>query len=308
MGKTRIEWADAVWNPVAGCTPVSEGCAHCYAARMATRLAGQCGYPADEPFRVTLHKDKLEEPLHWASPRRVFVVSMGDLFHPLVPREVIADVFNTMAAWTLTCRKQGCEHDDESCWHDPGHTYLILTKRPQRMKDVINDMPNYVGERWPGDTALSISLEAGNWPLPDVWLGVSAENQARADERIPILLSIPAAKRFVSCEPLLSPIDLTHIQQGETWTENALTGEVWGAFPGGHDQFDHHLDWVITGGETGPGARPMEEDWARSLVRQCRAANVAFFMKQGSQANWRDFKNFASFPEDLRVREFPDAK
>ncbi len=186
MAKTRIEWAEVVWNPVSGCTPISEGCQNCYAKRMANRLRGRCGYPADDPFRVTLHPEKLEEPLKWKKPRRVFVCSMGDLFHEQVPDEYIAKVWEIMNNATQ-------------------HTFLVLTKRPQRMKDFLARLGWYIHDRdgYPMEAVLD---EGGKYTLKNVWLGVTAENQQRADERIPILLQIPAAVRFVSIEPMLGPV------------------------------------------------------------------------------------------------------
>ena len=209
---TGIEWCQETWNPVTGCTPVSEGCAHCYAERMAKRLAGRYGYPKDDPFAVTLHADRLDQPLHWRKPRLIFVCSMGDLFHDDVFDTFILEVWNRFL-------------------EAPQHKYLVLTKRPQRMRDWLRGRP----------------------PLPNVWLGVTAENQRTADERVPVLLDIPAAVRFVSCEPLLSPINFR-----EKYSK---------------------LGWVIVGGETGPGARRMELDWARWIHDQCIALKIPFFFK-----------------------------
>lgn len=231
MAKSKIEWTDAVWNPVTGCTKVSAGCAHCYAERMSKRLAGRCGYPKDEPFKVTLHPDKLDEPLKWKRPRRIFVNSMGDLFHKDVPATFIADVFDVMRQ-----AKQ--------------HTFMILTKRPEGMKWLRLNGPIY-----------------NNEPLPNVWLGVSVENQAAADERIPLLLQTSAAVRFISAEPLLGPISLW------PWLSNpSLAALEFGKEP-------PLLDWVIVGGESGPGARPLHPDWARNLRDQCQSAEVPFFFK-----------------------------
>lgn len=233
MTTTKIDWADVVWNPVTGCTPASAGCQNCYAQRMAKRLAGRCGYPADEPFKVTLHPERLEEPLRWRKPRRIFVCSMGDLFHPDVPDEFIGQVFETMA-----CARQ--------------HTFLLLTKRPGRMHRFI--------------TAYSApGGPLGNYlhNFPHIWLGVTAENQAMADERIPILLATPAAVRFVSVEPMLGPMDFEH-PDNEGYGVEVIKG----------------LDWVILGGETGPGARPMHPQWARHVRDQCVADGVPLFFKQ----------------------------
>jgi len=220
MGATKIEWAEAVWNPVTGCTPISAGCEHCYARRMAQRLAGRNGYPKKDPFNVTVHYDRLQEPQHWKKPRRIFVCSMGDLFHSHVSEQVIFQVFSTM----MDC---------------PWHTYLILTKRPERMKRILNR------SYWWGRTAI---------PIPqNIWLGVTVENQEQAEARISWLLETLAAVRFVSYEPALGAADFRF----------ALA----------------NLNWVICGGETGPGARPMHPAWARGVRDQCQAAGVPFFFK-----------------------------
>jgi len=236
---TRIQWADEVWNIVTGCTPVSEACDRCYARRMATRLRGRYGYPADEPFRVTLHHDKLNAPLKWRQPRHIFVSSMGDFFHPDVPVAFQAEALRII----------------DKC---PQHTFLFLTKRPEQMR--------------------MFEQTCGGLNRPNVWLGVTAENQPRADERIPILLSIPAALHFVSVEPMLGPVDLSrHLnwqQVSSIWTGTLANGVQAIIF----DPL-RPLDWVICGGETGPGARLMLEDWAVALKDQCATAGVPFFFK-----------------------------
>ncbi len=246
MTETKIEWADRVWNPVTGCTKVSEGCRNCYADRLARRLAGRCGYPKDAPFRVTLHPEKLDDPLRWKKPARVFVNSMSDLFHKDVPFEFIDRVFAVMA-------------------EAHRHTFIVLTKRPERMLEYMS------GDRYSARRVFDLTSGlAGKfdcdlyWPLPNVWLGVSAENQASADERIPLLLQTPAAVRFVSCEPMLGPINLS------PWVDPRLNVI----------NRPQKLDWLICGGESGPGARPMNPDWARSLRDQCQAAGVSFYFKQ----------------------------
>lgn len=249
---TKIEWATETWNPVTGCTPISEGCRNCYAERMSKRLAGRCGYPEGEPFRVTLHPDKLEQPLRWKKPRMIFVCSMGDLFHEDVPEIEIIRVFAVMA-------------DAQQ------HTYLVLTKRPERMKEVLTS-PSIANDVWLM-TNTGISEDKPIWPLPNVWLGVTAENQARADERIPILLQIPAAVRFVSVEPMLGPVDLS-LSDGVDLSMSVGTG-----LKPGKSYLINSLDWVICGGQTGPGARPMHPDWVRSLRDQCKEAGVPFFFK-----------------------------
>lgn len=282
MAKTKIEWADAVWNPVTGCTPISEGCQNCYAKRMVNRLRGRCGYPTEDPFKVTLHRNRLIEPLKWKKSRRVFVCSMGDLFHEDVPFSYISMVFDVMCSWRWP-NKEAERLGDESLLEDPGHIFMVLTKRPKRVLDWLW----WMGEHWRGDSPVNINLDAERHFGKHIWIGVTIENQQRADERIPILLQIPAAVRFVSVEPMLGPVDLTRIG-GDLYGNgriNALKGLQ------NDDTYVHEynlrwktkhcgeLNWVICGGETGPGARPMHPDWVRSLRDQCQAAGVPFFFK-----------------------------
>lgn len=308
MADTKIEWCGRpgrrgrVWNPTSGCTPASDGCTNCYASRMSKRLAGRCGYPADDPFRVTLHPDKLDQPLHWTALSDVFVDSMGDLFHADVPDEYIAAVFGVMAA----------------C---PEHTFMILTKRPDRMKAWFQSIERRAKNaaqvfpddglawrrrhvlraaavRWAGGGELS-HIDDEAWPLPNVWLGVSAENQQTADERIPPLLLTPAAVRFVSCEPLLGPVDF-----GDYLTTSPsaafLAGKVTPEMPDWTRIGAYALDWIVAGDETGPGARPAHPDWFRSLRDQCAASGTPFFFKQMSGR--------APIPDDLMVRGFPQCE
>lgn len=279
LGKTKIEWTEYSWNPVSGCTPASEGCQNCYAKHIANRLRGRCGYPADDPFKVTMHEDRLGEPLRWKKPRRVFVCSMGDLFHDDVPEEFLNRVFANMAIV-------------------PQHIFMVLTKRPERMAEYISANNRYdalieqldQGDVWdlPTRTVKRLFFNApreDKWPLPNVWLGVTAENQQRADERIPILLEIPAAVRFVSIEPMLGPVDIAgHL--GFNGPRRMGDGLIyyWVA---------PKLDWVICGGETGPGARPMHPDWVRNLRNQCQEAGVPFFFKQ-----WGEYCSPSQMPPD----------
>lgn len=251
---TKIEWTDRTWNPTTGCDAVSPGCDHCYAEGIAHRFAGTPQFP--NGFRVTLRPERLELPLKWRKPSIVFVNSMSDLFHKDIPDEYIAQVFAVMA---LADR----------------HTFQVLTKRHGRMRTLLSSrsFPELV-TTWAwrisaggamrlthGDDAYSPTAVA--WPLPNVWLGVSAENQKWADVRIPALLDTPAAVRFISAEPLLGPIDLG------MW----LVDDP--------EKFDvPPLDWVIVGGESGPKARPMHPDWARLLRNQCERAGVALHFKQ----------------------------
>lgn len=232
MRQHKIGWLNRpgttgeTWNAVTGCTPISAGCANCYARRMATRLAGRCGYPADDPFRVTYHPERTLQPMRWRKPRTVFVCSMGDLFHDDVSHDVI------MRLWGIM----------EYCAR---HTFIVVTKRPRRIYDVLG-----------GTSGAGLSAD----PLPNVWLGTTVENQQAADERIPWLLRCPAAVRFLSMEPLLRPVD--------PFLSCGLAGEEINV-----------LDWVIVGGEAGPGARPMHPDWVRSIRDQCQAAGVPLFLK-----------------------------
>jgi protein gp37 len=256
------------WNPISGCSKVSPGCKNCYAERLAKgRLRGRFGYPKDDPFRVTLHPDKLEEPLHWRKPRMVFVCSMGDLFHEDVPNEFIAEVFQTM---TGECSYRAA----------PEHTYQILTKRPQRAVEFFKWL--HLTDH---DEAWLCALQGFyKDQIPSyVWVGVSVEDPNYLT-RIYDLTLIPAAVRFLSCEPLLSPLDFTDGPEGPEST----MGE-WSLL--------EYVDWVIVGGETGPGARPMDPQWARDIRDQCKAAGVPFFMKNMSGRE--------PIPKDLMVREFP---
>ena len=228
---SRIEWTQETWNPVTGCTKVSPGCEHCYAERFSERFRGVPGHPYEMGFDLTLRPERLDQPLRWKMPRRVFVNSMSDLFHEDVPDEFIDRVFVVMS---ITRR----------------HTFQVLTKRAERMRDycsspatvgrivtdsleLLDGIDDDVSHHHAHFSAITDGLRCIR--LPNVWLGVSVEDQKRADERIPLLLDTPAAVRFVSAEPLLGPIDF-----GRTLNE---------------------IDWVIVGGESGPGARPMNPDW-----------------------------------------------
>ena len=292
---TKIPWCDTTWNPVTGCTPVSEGCTNCYALRMLGRNLPNHSGPAP-----TFHPDRLDAPLHWRKPRSVFVCSMGDLFHEAITDEQRDGVFAVMAL-------------------APHLTFLALTKRPEQMREYVagighademalGDIRWLTGEHrlgeqigWPGDllmrmrhlpgrnenwtyrpgepgapAALEWSGDAEEpvipWPLPNLWLGVTVESGAHRD-RLIHLRNTPAAVRFVSIEPMLSPLP-----------ELVLDG----------------IDWLILGGETGPGARPMRPEWALDVWRQCKAAGVPFFWKQGSKGIEYDAAMTAT-------REYPEA-
>lgn len=272
--KTGIEWTDATWNPVTGCTKVSAGCKHCYAERNWGRLQHLPAYAGRAFTNVATHADRLLQPLSWKRPRRIFVNSMSDLFHQDIHDDFIGMVFRTMA-------------------RAPQHTFQVLTKRAERMRSLLKHpkMRGYVERATP------------QWPLPNVWLGVSVEDQPTADERIPRLLDTPAAVRWISAEPLLGPVDLARVGYQEDqgadiggWEHcsaigmwgNALTGEWFSAERTGETffgvarsfQIGGRLDWVVAGGESGPKARPMHPDWVRSLRDQCAAAGVPFLFKQ----------------------------
>lgn len=268
--KTGIEWTNATWNPLRGCRRVSEGCRNCYAERVAARFSGP-GQPYEGLAKMTpsgprwtgtvrLVPELLDQPLRWNKPRMIFVNSMSDLFHENVPFEFIARVFAVMgmAQW---------------------HTFQVLTKRPSRMLEFMGSLR--------GGHVLDVPREAGDelWgsyllPLRNVWLGVSVEDQAAADERIPLLLKTPAAVRWISAEPLLGPVDLRSIRLADGGCLDALQG-IDTAY---QCHYAGKLNWVVVGGESGPNARPMHPDWARSLRDQCVAARVPYFFKQ-----WGEF-------------------
>lgn len=254
---TAIQWTDRVWNPVSGCTKVSKGCQHCYAERQADRKLPKGGF-TDRPFtEVRCHPNRLDIPMHWKKPQRVFVNSMSDLFHEDVPDEFIDQVFAVMAL----------------C---PQQTFQVLTKRPERMRQYLSHTtgPDNVLTRVV-HAAQGIEMARGQhkpdgpgWPYRNVWLGVSVEDQATADERIPQLLETPAALRWVSYEPALGPVDFT----GSHWWDHRY--QWWPKL------FNKPLDWIVVGGESGPGARTFDVAWARSTVEQCKAAGVPVFVKQ----------------------------
>jgi protein gp37 len=343
MTTSSIEWTDKTWNPVRGCSIVSPGCVHCYAMKQAHRFSGPgrayeglTKLTAAGPQwtgRVACDESKLLEPLSWRKPCLVFVNSMSDLFHEDVPDAFIDQVFAVMAL-------------------APQHTFQILTKRAARMRQYFAVDEVDLRKRW-GNAARTSPFTADLiwiWneeaietfsefvpaapapvPLPNVWLGVSCEDQQRADERIPLLLQTPAAVRFISAEPLLGPLNLREMAAVDDWHVDAL------------DTPDpsRRLRWVIVGGESGPGARPCDLAWVRSIVQQCRAAGVACFVKQlGAWIKWppvgvdqgfidrtrldpiflkhappvafglcdRKGGDISEFPPDLRVREYPEVR
>lgn len=375
---SKIEWTDTTWNPVVGCAKVSPGCANCYAETMSKRLAAMARADAakgKDPGRKSNYSlvvrddghwngravtvpEALPDPLGWKKPRRVFVNSMSDLFHADVPFDFIDRVFAVMAL----------------C---PQHTFQVLTKRPERMAEYCRDRMQESGGwdlmlyngyfPWPDDAseeqiAVGDKIITENLALPNVWLGTSIENQATADARIPHLLKCPAAVRFLSCEPLLGAVDLEpffwgyHCRGCGYLPDDEIEFRVEDRHPVDDSQcpkckrdarwpdgFDlGGIDWVIIGGESGPNARPFDIQWARDIIRQCKAAGVPVFVKQvgarpcegdlrqrdrhdyitvrgrkvGGETAWMESGRWLNltdpkggdideWPEDLRVREMP---
>ncbi len=250
MNKTAISWAEHTWNPISGCTKVSPGCAHCYAESIMLRFKrGPAFLPGNDS--VFLHPDRLDRPRSIREPSIIFTCSMSDIFHEEVPLAFLEDIFGVI----------------EAC---PQHQFLLLTKRAERMKEIL-------------------TRPAWRWPLPNVWLGVSAENQRWADIRIPLLLDVDAAIHYVSAEPLLRSLDLGRwmrcklcgAQKDDHWADAAIRAI---------DPPDHQfvgIDWLIVGGESGAKARPMHPEWPSALAIQAAEAGIAFHFKQwGTWAPW----------------------
>lgn len=298
---TGISWTDETWNPVVGCSIVSPACTNCYAMGMAARIERMSGGATHYAGTTRTVNGKpvwtgtlarapdhiLTAPLRWKRPRRVFVNSMSDLFHEDMPEEWIDDVFAVMAL-------------------SPQHTFQVLTKRPERMQAYLcDDWAKRARLAVEGLTLPVLSKAAGDaqdrlrrytasdfpHPLENVWLGVTAEDQARADERIPLLLVTPAAVRFVSAEPLLGPIDYRRIKLTDTSTYNGslVTVDVLSA---------RYLNWIIVGGESGPSSRPTHPDWVRSIRDQCVEAGVAFHFKQRGDWSWLE-PDDGEWPTDM---------
>jgi protein gp37 len=246
---TSIEWTDATWNPVTGCTKISAGCAHCYAERFSERFRGTRGHPFETGFELTLRPERLDQPLGWRTARMIFVNSMSDLFHKEIPEGFIARVFDTMEA-------------------APWHTFQVLTKRSSLMRD-------FLRKRY-----------GARCPPCHIWFGVSVEDGTKAS-RIRHLREAPASVRFLSVEPLIGPVG-----------ELDLTG----------------IDWVIVGGESGPGARPMRPEWALQIRNMCVGASVPFFFKQwGGRTpktggrllegeEWSQFPTLHQLPNELELQ------
>lgn len=276
--QSKIEWTDATWNPVMGCTPVSAGCENCYARAMMARFAGRKGWPKTAST-VTLFPERLEQPLHWKKPRRIFVCSMSDFFHEDVPDEFIDAAFAVMAAAER-------------------HTFQLLTKRADRMARYFEELPvraqmypalgrrsvpyetSRILEMWREHALPFVALPYSSYPdrrlpLSNVWGMVTTENQKQADKRIPFLLQCPFAVYGVSAEPLLSELDLSAYLRPRFSDKEDGNGLC---------DFIPPLNHVIVGGESGPNARPMHPDWARGLRDQCQEKGVPFFFKQNGAA------------------------
>lgn len=241
--KSKIEWTDATWNPVRGCTKISPGCAHCYAETFAERFRGVAAHPFEFGFDLRLVPEKLGDPLRWGTSRMIFVNSMSDLFHKDVPDDFIVLVARVMTA---------------ANWH----TYQVLTKRADRLQSLLK-------------SKLRFAADQGH-----IWWGVSVENRRHGLPRVDLLRQSPSRVRFLSIEPLLEHIGTINLEG---------------------------ISWVIVGGESGPGARPMKAAWVRSIRAQCRAAGVAFFFKQwggvrkSTTGRSLDGRTYDEFPDKVRI-------
>lgn len=276
--KTGIEWTESTWSPVTGCTKVSLGCDNCYAERIAERFRGTKGHAYENGFDLTLRPERLDQPLKWKKPRMIFVCSMADLFHKDVPDKFIRQVYEAMRA-------------------APQHTYQVLTKRPQRMAKITQMLFN------------------PSQPPLNIWHGTSVENQDYT-WRLDHLENVVSDIRWVSAEPLLGPLDLTPWLGANYYpSDGGEQAQGGGGLPSNREESssyrrpraepsnleDHSrrsLAWIVVGGESGPGARYMDPDWARSLRDQCANSQTAFYMKQMSKK--------APIPQDLVIRQFPN--
>ncbi|MBW4690046.1 MAG: phage Gp37/Gp68 family protein [Komarekiella atlantica HA4396-MV6] len=327
---TNIEWCDETINPIVGCSRLSEGCKHCYAATAAksSRLQQFSQYQTVSEWDGTVEfvKSQLIKPLHWRKPKKIFVCSMADLFHANVPFEWIDQVMAVVAL----------------C---PQHTFQVLTKRPERALKYFRQPQLWVkwyeaakehlwgaiGENFGGLINLQQYFIDQPFPLPNLWLGTSTENQAMADKRIPILLQIPASLRFLSCEPLLEEITLSRYHNnGIGYLGHKIKCPNCGVTginpPDKYYQYcwqcnsemerkEPTISWIICGGESGPNSRPCHIEWIESIVIQCQESNTPVFVKQlganahhqGQRFKTRDKKGgeIEEFPEQLRIREFP---
>lgn len=315
---TKIEWTDATVNAINGCMVVSPGCANCYAMKQAHRFPVRQGLsrPTNGGMvwtgEVRFAEKVLEQVLRWQRPRRIFWNAHGDTFYERVPDDWIDRCFAVMA---LT----------------PHHTHQVLTKRPERMRAYCDGITSYSGasrvaahiERLAGGVKARefLAQQANLSYVPNVWLGTSVEDQKRAEERVPILLDTPAAVRWLSCEPLLGPVDLTNIlvehpalgQHAPAYLD-ALVGE---AFDAGASSIyrDAKIDWVVVGGESGPGSRPMHPAWVREVRDACERARTAFHFKQWGDWRWFEAADLLaradagqSQPKRDLVYERPDSR
>lgn len=327
--KTGIAWADATINPAFGCSPVSPACDNCYAARMAARMASHPNPKVSRLYagltdaagkwtgKINLHSERMEQALSWKRPRRIFVGSMTDLFHEVVPDVFLDKVFAYMAM-------------------APQHTFILLTKRPARMLEYIKEIKTEFREHTESNSCHTFTLEIPHvvrgrevldfkmWPLPNVILMATVEDQPRADERMPHLMALAGMgwRTGVSIEPMLGPVDLRNfhdpydrntpgLSSGHDW----LTGEEWsfsdifGGGPNwieGDDYGKRRLHWVICGGESGPNARPLHPDWARGLRDQCASAGVPYFFKQWGE--WLPMDQTGAPKPGAKGRSLPPSK
>src|SRR3990167_4301535 len=311
-GKTEISWTYFTWNPLRGCSRVSAGCANCYAATIAARfsykgapyqgLAFRSSHGAEWTGFVSLVESALDLPLDWRKPRRIFVNSMSDLFHERVTDDWIDTIFAVM-------------------WACGRHTFQVLTKRPERMRDYCDKLLRHddragffvdaLERHGLGAHVADPISHSQDEPLPNVHLGVSVEDQMTADARIPLLLQTPAAVRFVSYEPALGPVAFGTINGRTSRVHDSGRMDVLrglAVYPTTHPEYPEQgypiqpLDWLIIGGESGPHARPCDLAWIRSAVAQCRAAGVPVFVKQdsGPRAGQQ-----GRIPDDLWIKECP---
>jgi protein gp37 len=324
---SKIEWTDASWNPIRAirqfenapgmdpetrigwhCEKVSEACMNCYAESMNKRLGTGLAYKPENRRRVEIFLDEkvLIQPLKWRKPRKIFVCSMTDLFGEWVPDEWLDSIFAVMAL---------CPH----------HTFQVLMKRPKRMREYVTTSRRHAvaaSATMIADTnptifkaralVLSAVVEIATlgdpledrWPLPNVWLGVTAENQVAANERIPHVLATPAAVRWVSYEPALGPINLTSIDP--TGHQRSIGASGWSAVWKDNNIGRAWLDWIVCGDESGHKARESNLEWHRSVRDQCAAAGVAFYEKQITHRGKK--VPFEVWPADLKIRQFPEVK
>lgn len=283
VSTSSIEWTDMTWNPVTGCSKVSQGCKHCYAERQWPRMRAMVEAYKGRAFTdVKCHPERLHQPLRIATPKKIFVNSMSDLFHEDVPFEFIASVFAVMSVTTR-------------------HTYQVLTKRPSRMREFFEwamnghgpdhfNASDRISDHWPKHVEWKGYDNCGPaFPYQNIWLGISIENQETANDRIPYLLQTPAAVRWISAEPLIGPIDF--YKASNHWHKNGYT-------PWRNTSVLSGIDWIVIGGESGPQARPIHPQWAHQILDQSIPANVARFFKQ-----WGEYEPIAHYFSNTEKRD-----